>query len=168
MKILDCSGASPLLIPTSCARMWRGVIDPSTDEPSNLNIDYPNTDYDRACICAYSKNGIIALGKCDVLVLYTDADCHMWLPELNIVMCGNWVPSRQQLSSAVWTNPLRWRCMEDFPLLCNSATDLFQDVNDEYESIQTTLLKADYIVDSAVVNNGSYSGTAHRFSVYLQ
>jgi hypothetical protein len=58
--------------------------------------------------------------------------------------------------------------MEDFPLLCNSATDLFQDVNDEYESIQTTLLKADYIVDSAVVNNGSYSGMAHRFSVYLQ
>ena len=58
--------------------------------------------------------------------------------------------------------------MENYPLLCNSAADLFQDVTDESESLQTTLLKADYFVDSAVVSNGPYNGTVHRFRAYSQ
>jgi len=166
MKILDCSGASPILISSACARKWRGVIDSSTGEPCDLNIERPSTHYDRACLSAFYNNGIVALDNSEVLVLFTDSDCHIWLPELNIIMCGNWVPSSDQLASALWTNPLMWRCMESYPLLCNSATDLSRDLNEEGESIQTTLLSGNYLVDSTVVSNGTYSGTAHRFRLY--
>jgi len=166
MKTLDCSGASPILISSACARKWRGVIDASTGEPCDLNIERPSTHYDRACLSAFYNNGIVALDNSEVLVLFTDSDCHIWLPELNIIMCGNWLPSSDQLASALWANPLMWRCMESYPLLCNSATDLSRDLNEEGESIQTTLLSGNYLVDSTVVSNGTYSGTAHRFRLY--
>ena len=66
------------------------------------------TDYDRACKAAWPGRGVMPVHGSFALVLYTEFDQHIWDEDSKLLACGGWLPSDQELSEAVWSEPLDW------------------------------------------------------------
>jgi hypothetical protein len=131
IRWLDFSGAPPLLIPKRLVKLWCGAIDPETGEYSDLNTQQPRTDYDRACQAAWPGRGILLLGDASVLALYSEYDEHAWDAENMILACGSWLPTQEELASAVWSDPLKWDVKDSDFLLLNSAANGTEGLRDD-------------------------------------
>jgi hypothetical protein len=105
---LDFSGAPPMLIPRRLATLWRGPIDPSTNEYRELDMENLLTDYDRACAVAWPGKSLMQFRDAQVLILYTEADWHTWDGVRQIVACCRWLPSDDELRQAIWTDRIEW------------------------------------------------------------
>jgi len=158
---LDFSGAPPLLIPARLARQWRGAINPADGDYSDLNVDAPVSDYDRACAAAWPGRGILPIADSSALVLYTEYDEHTWDASRRLVACGSWLPTEAELSAAEWSDPLTWDVRDTDFLLINSAADGASGLlADEFMEVRLT--PGTYIVEYAALES-TYIGCFHRF-----
>ena len=138
VRWLDFSGAPPIVIPKSIAILWRGTTDPATGQYREVNVEAPVTDYDRACAAAWPGRSVVELGGASVLALYTEFDLHTWDVRRQLVACGGWLPSDDDLRSGTWTDTVYWQTQHSDFLLMNSAAD-GQDLRDEdYLPLQLT------------------------------
>lgn len=124
---LDFSGAPPMLIPCSLVHHWRGGTDPATGEYRRFDPETPVTDYDRACAAAWPGRSILEVMGAQVLVLYTEFDWHTWDSRRQIVACGGWLPTDDDLQSATWSDAIHWRAEQTDYFLMNSAADAKED-----------------------------------------
>lgn len=106
---LDFSGAPPMLIPWSLAEYWRGTTDPATGKYREFDKDNPVTDYDRASAAAWPGRSILEFRGVPILILYTENDQHGWDARRQILACGGWFSSQDEVRRATWTDPIRWR-----------------------------------------------------------
>lgn len=165
MSLLDCSGAPPILMPFEISPSWRGVVDSATGYPRDLDLNTPRTDYDRACGAAKDSNSILRVGSHECLVLYTESDSHLWVGDLRIVMCGDWIPRPELMESVAWSEELFWRCSYSNPILFNSSIDGSQGITKDDDYIETSLQQGLYRVSTALITDGSSEGIVHRFSL---
>jgi len=150
-----------MLIPRRLASRWRGTTGPSTGEYRALDIDHPVTDYDRACAVAWPGRSLLQFMEAQALVLYTEFDAHTWDSARQIVACGGWLPSDEELRRASWTDPIAWRIEESDLLLMNSAADGTQGfLGDDFMALQ--LAAGNYTVEYSYIE-AEYVGYFHRF-----
>jgi len=167
-SFLDCSGSPPILVPFHVASEWRGITNPISQSPSDLNLDDPQTDYDRACAACYTGdkrdgNAVLQFMGYEALVIYTESDWHVWLEEMGVIVCEHWIPDRRLVESANWTDPLIWKCSEDNPILLNSAADGSDGLIEGEDFLKTSLCAGFYKVETASISDGTYGGIVHRF-----
>ena len=159
---LDFSGAPPLLMPARLASVWRGSINSTTGDYSDLTPKVPNTDYDRACAAAWPGRSLLSVGDSSALALYTEFDEHTWDIERMLVACGGWLPTDAQLAGAIWSDGLKWEAKETDFLLMNSAADGASGLRDD-EFIKVRVPVGSYIVEYADIASNSI-GCFHRFT----
>jgi hypothetical protein len=159
---LDFSGAPPVLIPSSLVGLWRGTIDTDSGSHRDLDTENPKTDYDRACIAAWPGRGLVEVGKGFALVLYSEWDQVSWDPNGRVVACGGWWPSREQIESAKWADPLRWGSDHTDYLLMNSAADGSARLR-AGDFVKVELPRGECVVEYAEIV-GEYVGGFHRFT----
>ena len=158
---LDFSGAPPMLIPQRLAKFWRGTTNPATGEYRQYNQEDPVTDYDRAGAAAWPGRSILEFHGSQVLVLYSEYDRHTWDAKREILACGGWLPTDEELRRAKWTDPIRWRAEETEYYLMNSAQDAAEDLpEDEYMPVK--LRPGIYTVEYSDISS-EYAGCFHRF-----
>ena len=160
---LDFSGAPPLLIPTRLVSQWRGAINPATGNYSELNTKAPVTDYDRACASAWPGRGVLTIANATALVLYTEYDEHTWDAQNKLVACGSWLPTKAELASASWEDPLSWHVQDTDFLLVNSAADGAAGLSDN-EFMEVRLAPGQYVIEYTALEE-TYIGCFHRFSL---
>lgn len=159
---LDFSGAPPILIPSCLVGLWRGTIDPDSGHHSDLDTDNPKTDYDRACIAAWPGRGLVEVGRGFAVVLYTEWDRVSWDPNWQVVACGGWWPSREQIEDAKWTDPLCWDSEHsDYPLM-NSAADGSAGLR-AHDFMKVALPYGECVVEYCRIV-AEYIGGFHRFT----
>jgi len=151
-----------MIIPRRLAALWRGTTDPATEDYRELDQEDPVTDYDRACAVASLGRGILEFEKSQLLVLYTESDCHLWDAARRIVACGGWLPSDEELARAKWADPIEWRCDDTNLLLMNSATDSAQGFLDG-DFMPVELPTGIYVVESSDITS-KYVGYFHKFT----
>lgn len=158
---LDFSGAPPMLIPCSLVHHWRGGTDPATGEYRRFDPETPVTDYDRACAAAWPGRSILEVMGAQVLVLFTEFDWHTWDSRRQIVACGGWLPTDDDLQSATWSDAIHWRAEQTDYFLMNSAADAKEGLsNDDFMPVR--LSPGTYtIVYSDIASE--YVGCFHRF-----
>lgn len=150
-----------MLIPRVLASSWRGTTDPATGEYRECDAQNPVTDYDRACAVAWPGRSILEIMGTQVLILYTEFDRHTWDSRRQILACGGWLPSDEQLRGATWSDPIRWRAEHTDYLLMNSAADASDYLrDDEFMSVQ--LQSGIYTIDYSDIAS-EYVGCFHRF-----
>jgi hypothetical protein len=160
---LDFSGAPPLLIPSRLVSLWRGTTNPATGEYSELNMDDPVTDYDRACVKAWPGRGVLPIGDASALVLYTEFDDHTWHAPQMLVACGGWLPTQAELQRASWQDPLRWQVRDAEFMLVNSAADAAGGLQD-HEFIEVYLAPGEYFIEYTRLES-TYLGCFHRLTL---
>jgi Immunity protein 21 len=160
---LDFSGAPPLLIPARLASLWRGGINPTTGGYSDLNTNAPSTDYDHACAAAWPGRGLLSVRDSTALALYTEFDEHTWDDKRMLVACGSWLPTDAELTSATWSDPLKWEVKETDFLLMNSAVDGESGLN-AGEFVKVRIPVGRYIVEYAYIE-GNSAGCFHRLTL---
>jgi hypothetical protein len=161
VRWLDFSGAPPMLIPQILAEHWRGTTDPATGKYRELDQDNPVTDYDRACATARPDSIILEFRGAPILVFYTEHDRHAWDVGRQILACGGWLPSEDEVRRATWTDPIRWRAEHTDYLLMNSAADGSADLlDDDFMSLR--LPSGLYTIERADISS-IYLGVFHRF-----
>ncbi len=95
------------------------------------------------------------------LVLYAESDAHTWDSARQIVACGGWLPSDDELRRASWADPIEWRCEESDLLLMNSAADGTKGLlDDDFMPLQ--LASGIYTVECSQIE-AEYVGYFHRF-----
>jgi hypothetical protein len=161
VRWLDFSGAPPMLIPQSLAQYWRGATDPATGEYREFNKDNPVTDYDRACVAAWPGRSILEFRGVPILILYTEYDQHGWDASRQILACGGWLPSEDDVRRATWTAPIRWHANHTDYLLMNSAVDAAAGFQDG-DFIPVRLSSGIYTIEYADIAS-EYVGIFHRF-----
>jgi hypothetical protein len=161
ISTVDFSGAPPLLIPRSLAASWRGTTDPLTGGYRELDLSDPVTDYDRACAAAWPGREILDFMGTQILALYTEFDLHAWDANRQVLACGGWFPSDNELSRATWTDPIRWRAEHKDYLLMNAAADAWDGLLDA-DYILVQLRPGVYTVDYGRITS-KYVGCFHRF-----
>jgi hypothetical protein len=161
VRWLDFSGAPPILIPQILAELWRGTTDPATGEYRELDQDNPVTDYDRACTTARPDSIILEFRGVPILVFYTEHDRHTWDVGRQILACGGWLPSEDELRRATWTDPIRWRAEHTDYLLMNSAADASADLAAD-DLMPVRLPSGLYTIERAEISS-TYLGVFHRF-----
>ncbi len=159
---IDFSGAPPLLIPKRLAKYWRGPLLSGTNIYSEMNQKVPITDYDRACKAAWPGRGVLPLHDSSALALYTEFDQHLWDDDRKLVACGGWLPSDEELSVAVWSDPFDWSITDSEFLLMNSAEN-GEDGLPQGSFIDLRLSPGRYVVEYADLE-AQYVGIFHRFT----
>jgi Immunity protein 21 len=160
---VDFSGAPPLLIPARLASVWRGGINTTTGEYSDLNTKVPSTDYDRACAAAWPGRGPLSVGDSTALALYTEFDEHTWDTERMLVACGSWLPTDAELTGATWGDSLKWEVKDTDFLLMNSAVDSASGLHDD-EFIEVRIPAGVYVIEYADIE-ANHVGCFHRFTL---
>ena len=150
-----------MLIPQSLAEHWRGTTDPTTGEHRTFDKDNPVTDYDRACAAVWPGRSILEFRGVPILVLYTEYDLHGWDANRQILACGGWFPSEDEVRRAKWTDPIRWRAEHTDYLVMNSAADASVGLSDN-EFIPVRLPSGIYVIEHANITS-EYVGIFHRF-----
>jgi hypothetical protein len=161
VRLLDFSGAPPMLIPRSLAEYWRGTTDPTTGKYREFDKSNPVTDYDRACAAAWPGRSILEFLGVPILILYTEFDLHSWDASRQILACGGWFPSDDQTRRATWTDPIRWHAEHTEYLLMNSASDAGAGLLDD-EFMPVRLPSGIYTIEYAYITS-EYVGIFHRF-----
>jgi hypothetical protein len=158
---LDFSGAPPILIPQSLAVFWRGAFDRTTGEYRELNVDDPVTDYDRACAVAWPGRSLLEFMDSSTLVLYTEFDWHTWDSDRELVACGGWLPSDDELRQATWRDLIHWRTDHTDFFLMNSAADGSRGLR-EGDFVPVRMTSGMYTVEYSYLKS-EYVGCFHRF-----
>ncbi len=158
---LDFSGAPPLLIPQSLAVHWRGTTDPATGEYRECDQDNPVTDYDRACAAAWPGRSVLEFKGVPILSLYSEFDQDSWDARRQIMACGGWFPSEDDVRGATWSDPIRWRANHTDYFLMNSAADASEGLFDG-EFIPVRLSSGVYTIEYADIT-AECVGIFHRF-----
>ena len=161
VRWLDFSGAPPMLIPRSLVEHWRGTTDPATGEYREFDKDNPVTDYDRACAAAWPGRSVLEFRGVPILILYTEYDDHSWDTSRQILACGGWFPSADEVRRATWTDPIRWRAEHTDYLLMNSAADATDGLRDD-DFMPVRLPSGIYTIEYADITS-EYVGIFHRF-----
>ena len=150
-----------MLIPQTLANHWRGTTDPTTGEYRELDADNPITDYDRACAAAWPDRSILEFRGTPILILDSWYDRHSWDAVRQILGCGGWFPSDDEVRQATWTNPVRWRAEHTDYLLMNSAFDASAGLSED-ECMPVRLLSGIYTIEQAHISS-EYLGMFYRF-----
>lgn len=150
-----------MLIPHSLVEHWRGTTDPSTGEYRKFDKENPVTDYDRACAAAWPGRSVLDFRGVPILILYSEYDQHSWDASRQILACGGWFPSAEEVRHATWTDPIRWRAEHTDYLLMNSATDASAGLLGA-DFMPVRLPSGIYTIEYAEITS-EYAGTFHRF-----
>ena len=150
-----------MLIPQSLAKFWRGTTDPTTGEYRELDQQNPVTDYDRACAIARPGQSVLKFKGVPILILYSEYDQHGWDANRQILACGGWFPSEDEVQRATWTDPIRWRAEHTDYLLMNSAVDAQAGLPDD-EFMPVRLPSGIYTIEYADITS-KYVGIFHKF-----
>lgn len=96
-----------------------------------------------------------------IVILYTEFDRHTWDGSRQILACGGWLPSDDELRRATWTDPIRWQAAHTDYLLMNSAVDASDGLPDD-EFMPVRLASGIYTIDYSDITS-EYVGCFHRF-----
>lgn len=120
----------------------------------------PVTDYDRACVAAWPGRSILEFRGVPILIFYTEYDQHSWEGSRQILASGGWFPSEEEVRSAMWTDPIRWKAEHTDYLLMNSAADASIGLPDD-ESMAVQLPSGIYTIEYADITS-ECAGSFHR------
>ena len=150
-----------MLIPQSLAEHWRGTTDPASGEYREFDKDNPVTDYDRAGAAAWPGRSVLEFRGVPILILYTEHDQHSWDASRQILACGGWFPSEDEVRHATWTDPIRWRAEHTDYFLMNSAADASAGLLDG-DFMPVRLPSGIYTIEYTNITS-EYVGIFHRF-----
>ena len=160
LRWIDLSGAPPVLLPATLAPQWRGVIDPKTNKPRELDLQNPVTDYDRACAAAWPGKNTIDFKGSVALAFYTEFDDLNWDARRLLVALGGWLPSDEELQETLWTDAVIWEADHADYLLFNAGLDASAGLHDD-DVIQVRLKPGTYTVSCGQIDS-EYAGNFHR------